>query len=540
MPAKPSLPANLSRSYWKKNKVADSKSKIGDQLDKLTKAFNSIKWDQLIVTDKNFDDLVKSFKTSRDSQLGPVFHYITKIEDAFAKEDGGAAGKEILRCLAVLSKDLVKFSDEAKKEINARMGKTAKPYVFKWAFDFSKYVAENRSVKTGARYNLEAGCVFDFSFTLLDVGGKENAYVNAFIADAASKTAQKAAREVMDILDRSCKEYEKTPKEKQAVYDEKYQRELQPKITKILDELKKSIDGVAEARWNEYVKGREEYKKYKLQSVKKVGKAVVGVAGSTAGLATSAAAVATGGGAFAGIFGLLVSARNFAASIAKLTDLAYKLGQSADEYGKKVNRQIKKMHAEFERDAKTAAWNDLLKQTGGALQQQIFDFPFIATSKTAAEDCAMWEKKTQGVMVAAGNYGRNITKLLQMMDEIGVKVKNIKTDHVDTKKRKELEKSMEKMEGTLGKLVEKTSNLGGSYEKNIKKVKKCLVMLDNIAKAREDLPLIAKLVPASVTLVGSLIGAFWEPVENLKEAASLVADIGGALAEFAKEVKEEI
>jgi hypothetical protein len=507
MPDELIIPKPLTLSNWSKNKGIMAKFRktgIESLMGDLAKCQDGIDWALFnLRSTRDWTGTVLAEHKKKACAESKKLKQLKKTAENLAREADGVA-KE-WKASTFVSKD-----DRARAEL---LAKTADDYAtqigsFRWEEDYEtietglsaggaeqKYtrafdIARMVNAQTRSRIFILENAKVETYYTLLDMGGKDNAYISAVIGNAITDAVQKTVDSIVLLIKRAEKIVIKAPEDKR----EWFAAPVKKKVNDKINEMSDALDRIPHEKWSEYIAARKQYKEYKIKSGKKVAKASVKVV-----LNAITGAMASGPMAIVGsvVSGLV--------AVAKLGVVLYELAKEAETVGKSVEKTAQKMLKEYETSAKKEAYLNLAIDTLG--------IPLLNTAKKLDEEYTLWQDKTAGLHYNAGKTGKLINPLLNALDNYAEKGGSADIDELEKK---------------LNKALVTVSTLGERYLKNMAGIKKCSAAIKFIMAADKKtlgdlkmLPEVINLISATISLakaddVISGIGA----IMDLKEAAA--------------------
>jgi hypothetical protein len=512
IPSQPTTPKAflLTRSYWKSVKDANvvdawrkahkikTKHDIGPKFDALEKAYQTAfvsQWKEFPINpeDKEWEKKVRSVGKTRVKYIEPLYACIDALEEALDNEAEETPVdffrskiKQIKICLGRLRKETDGFYDKLKAECENELRRLTnglssdderKEILGSFRRDFAKELAAKFK---GSPFSYTCPCI-EVSYSIIDLGGKQNAFVIQIFNDGLNKVFDTALAEAARLFDDTEKiimtEIPKLTTKK--MVDNRIaelQKKLYSGLESIVMGLKSELEQEVQASYVRISKRKTEYKLYKKAAKIKVAKGSLSVVASAIGTIGSAGAVAGGATVAAGIAGLVVSARSLFKSCMELGKMFKTLAADATSMGKNVQADVRKLQIEFKKKPENNAYLNFTKDVLNEITDFAFSVSFNTTVKTVSTDFETWRQKTNGLFEGARKAAKPIIKHLDMALKLEKAIEN-KLDPGKNPKAIALKdktvKELLNLRNKIQALIDKVSEMGHEFNKNLDALERC-------------------------------------------------------------------
>jgi hypothetical protein len=353
---------------------------------------------------------------------------------------------------------------------------------------------------------------------ILDVFEKEEDKVTpAFIAQDAEELAQ----ELISILVKTLDEIEASSKGKKPADVDKLRESFEPAAASAIKVVEGKMKQIPLARWDLFVRQKQQYKSYKIKSGLNVTLGVLGIAGSAVGIA------GTGGAGLA--LGIVTLVRSSAALMKQIHDLYIE--------AEKVEKDLKKdLDTLMERYA--AATNEIrsgrlasTEITGSTLKTILgVDPPFMATIPKCKNNIDLWQSKVAGITVEGRKLYKAVSIGLAQCDKLEGMIAKAEKKEARAIYDK-LVKARKKLDEALGKCSDMNARVDKA-EKNFEGLDQMMKALE--AATPKYVEIFDKVFPVVVnlTLSGASGGV------GIKEANSTLEVVNSSLSMFNDVVSE--
>ncbi len=374
----------LNEQWWLKNRPI--RPRFSDPgLDKKLKAYevaeDRFDYEKMLIALAD----IRSMAIKTISACKPAFH-ADSIEEVLKKYPSVIGPKE-----AAIKKKLVEAKQKAASKSAVRPQKIGSPVVI-----WSRTLEDQVKKKNPPDWLSIKGFKFELKINddILDVLEEEKDHATpAFMAQDAEELFQEVVEEIVA---------EAKAIEPKVRKDPKIATELNKEVRTLAINLGEQLVKIPQARWDKFVRQKEQYKEYRIQSAKTVALGTLGVAG---GALAVAAAVPTGGASLAlGIVGLVRSS----AGLLKVCVMLWKEAETLQEEIVADLEKLKKAYLKKSRSGAQEVGATVLKGLLGA------DPGFVASLPKCKEDYKNWDNKVAHLVV---NNREISKKAITLLDE---------------------------------------------------------------------------------------------------------------------------
>lgn len=361
---------------------------------------------------------------------------------------------------------------------------------------------------------------------LLDVFEEEEDYVTpAFIAQDAEEMAQN----LIGALVKTLQNIDSASKGKKPQEVDKLREGFGPLAEKAIKAVEGEMAKIPVARWNKFVKQKQQYKDYKIKAGLNVTIGVLGVIGSSAGI------VGSGGAGLA--LGIVTLVRSAASLMKQIRDLAVE----AETIEKNLKKDLDTLHQRY-----ITATGDIksgklgaTEITGTVLKSILgIDPPFVSTIPKCKNNMDLWQNKVAGITVEGRRLFKDVSQGLKECTKLEGMIKG-----AQSKEARKLYDKLVKARKALDEALNDCSTMNGRVskaEKNFEGISKMLEALQ--AATPKYVEIFDKVFPVVVnlTLSGASGGVGIKEAENALQTFNAALGLFNDVANEGRGVLEEV
>ncbi|MDM8546291.1 hypothetical protein QUF61_07335 [Candidatus Venteria ishoeyi] len=223
---------------------------------------------------------------------------------------------------------------------------------------------------------------------------------------------------------------------------QQFKKDIQEAMKKL---QKAAITGMNKA-WDNYVKTKAEYKKYKIKAAVAIGlelgSITVGVVGS----------IGSAG------FGLIVGIYGIVKAVAALATQVYKLAIDADKARKKVTKELEKLKKSYNKNKKGKTTSQL-KQAAKGFLNFLFGTNVTTTISTAKSNNDLYFNKLQGVDVNSHKVSKSLQQCITDIGKLSQEIKSVKSTR--------LRKALTQLELMVDRKIKQTIEMQGKVQEGL-------------------------------------------------------------------------